>query len=380
LIPAGLLDRLDEEQRQALLVHELAHWRRRDHWVRWLELVALGLYWWCPLVWWARRQMQEAEEECCDAWVVWLMPRAARSYALALVETLDFMATAPAALPPVASGIGRVRLLKRRLTMIMRGTTPRALTLGGGLAVLGLGALLLPLMPSWAQSPPATFQPGAERADPNLSDKLQALEKAQQDIRRMQEELERTRRDLERRTRDLNLKMEQVKREAQEAAKSAPVERKSTPRGGMAPGTGGGAFGGGGVQMAPGAWSGSGQGGFGGPGGMGGGGFAFGGFPGGSPADLDKRLREVERKLDLLIQMMRQGARPGAPGFPGGPAAGALAPPNPLVPGPAGSRLITPADPIAPGGSAPRLENQPLPPRPVSRPPSPPPAENPSAP
>ena len=27
--------------------------------------------------------------------------------------------------------------------------------------------------------------------------------------------------------------------------------------------------------------------------------------------DMDKRLREVERKLDLLIQMMRQGARPG---------------------------------------------------------------------
>ena len=35
--------------------------------------------------------------------------------------------------------------------MIMRGTTPRALTTWGALAVLGMGALLLPLLPTWAQ-------------------------------------------------------------------------------------------------------------------------------------------------------------------------------------------------------------------------------------
>src|SRR5439155_22158833 len=68
LFPAGLLDRLDGEARASLLAHELAHVRRLDHWVRWLELVVLGLYWWYPLAWLARRQMQAREEECCDAW------------------------------------------------------------------------------------------------------------------------------------------------------------------------------------------------------------------------------------------------------------------------------------------------------------------------
>ena len=153
LIPAGLLDRLGPRQRQALLAHELAHWRRRDHWVRRFELLVLGLYWWCPLVWWARRELQQAEEECCDAWVVWLLPDAARDYALALVQTVDFLSGARAVLPPAASGIGHVQSLRRRLTMIMRGTTPRALTVGGVLAVLALGALLLPFMPIWAQRP-----------------------------------------------------------------------------------------------------------------------------------------------------------------------------------------------------------------------------------
>src|SRR3984957_20149496 len=54
LVPQALWERFDDEQRDSLLVHELAHLRRRDHWVRRLELVALGLYWWHPVAWWAR--------------------------------------------------------------------------------------------------------------------------------------------------------------------------------------------------------------------------------------------------------------------------------------------------------------------------------------
>jgi hypothetical protein len=151
LVPAGLLDRLSGEERATLLVHELAHLRRRDHWVRALELVVTGLYWWHPVVWWARREIQEAEEQCCDAWVVWALPAAGRTYASALMETVDFLAEArPVWLPPAASGLGQFRILKRRLHMIMIGNTPRAMSRAGFLAVLGLG-LLLPVLPTWGQ-------------------------------------------------------------------------------------------------------------------------------------------------------------------------------------------------------------------------------------
>jgi beta-lactamase regulating signal transducer with metallopeptidase domain len=78
LLPAGLWDDLDEAQRDTLIAHELAHLRRRDHWVRLVEVAATVLYWWHPAVWWARRELREAEEQCCDAWVVWSMPRCAR--------------------------------------------------------------------------------------------------------------------------------------------------------------------------------------------------------------------------------------------------------------------------------------------------------------
>jgi beta-lactamase regulating signal transducer with metallopeptidase domain len=72
--PKALLGQLDDRGRRSLLVHELAHLARRDHWVRWVELVVAGLYWWYPLVWLACRRLQAAEEECCDAWVVSTLP------------------------------------------------------------------------------------------------------------------------------------------------------------------------------------------------------------------------------------------------------------------------------------------------------------------
>ena len=155
IVPQGLWDRLDERQRDTLLAHELAHLRRRDHWVRCLELLVTGLYWWLPVVWIARHALREAEEQCCDAWVVWAFPDATRTYAEALLETLDFLSGAGPAVAVAASGLGPVHHLKRRMTMIMQGTTPRALTWSGLLAVLGLSAMLLPLSPTWAQQRPA---------------------------------------------------------------------------------------------------------------------------------------------------------------------------------------------------------------------------------
>lgn len=153
LIPSQLWPTLQPDEQTSLLLHELAHLRRRDHWVRWLELFVGGLYWWNPAVWWARRALREAEEQCCDAWVVWAMPQAAKTYAAALLAALEFVSgarTAPAA-ASATSGNGHVSCLKRRLRMIVRASTPKGLSWMGRLAVLGTAALILPLAPSWAQ-------------------------------------------------------------------------------------------------------------------------------------------------------------------------------------------------------------------------------------
>jgi beta-lactamase regulating signal transducer with metallopeptidase domain len=150
LLPAAVWPRLSDPQRQTLLTHELAHLRRGDHWVRRLELLVLGLYWWHPVAWWARHELQEAEEQCCDAWVVWALPGAAAAYATALIEIIAFLSSPRSAVPVGASGIGHTYRLKRRLTMILQGTNRRDLTWGAALVLLACGAALLPFRPTWA--------------------------------------------------------------------------------------------------------------------------------------------------------------------------------------------------------------------------------------
>ncbi len=176
LFPARLLDRLDRDQRAALFVHELAHLARRDHWVRILELIVLGLYWWHPVVWWARRELHEAEEQCCDAWVIWALCGQNRAYALALLHTVDFFSHARPTLPVAASGIGQVPHLRRRLTMIMQEKTPRSLTWAGCVAVLALG-LLLPLAPILGQEAPKKAKNSQSDKD-GRDQQIEALKRA----------------------------------------------------------------------------------------------------------------------------------------------------------------------------------------------------------
>ncbi|MHB1423140.1 MAG: M56 family metallopeptidase [Gemmataceae bacterium] len=207
LLPADLLAGLSDEQLDTLLVHELAHLRRRDHWVRVLEFVVLGLYWWHPVVWYARRELREAEEQCCDAWVVSTLPGAGRTYASALLDTLDFLSTTPAAVPPLASGLSHIADLKRRLTMIMRGNTPRSLTWPGCLAVLTLGMTFLPMLPSLQGEPPT-------REDPNRS-----VEKAKKSLEAAKAELERAKANFEQEMAELAaIELQQRKIKAEKVA------------------------------------------------------------------------------------------------------------------------------------------------------------------
>jgi beta-lactamase regulating signal transducer with metallopeptidase domain len=161
LFPFDLLARLEPAARETLIAHELAHFRRRDHWVRAFELVVSGLFWWHPVVWWARREIEFAEEECCDAWVIEQFPRAPRCYAEALLTTLDFLSGETRILPPAAAGIGQVPFLKRRLTAIMRGVAPKAMSGPAWLAALMAAAVLLPCHPGLS---PAAARPAPVKA------------------------------------------------------------------------------------------------------------------------------------------------------------------------------------------------------------------------
>ena len=121
ILPGDLWDQLDDIGRRAVVLHELAHLARRDHWVCWLEVIVGAVYWWHPLVWWARHRLHEEADLCCDAWVTWVLPRARRAYAEALLTTRHYLNETFQAVPAIGIGVlsPRAQRLARRIRIVM---------------------------------------------------------------------------------------------------------------------------------------------------------------------------------------------------------------------------------------------------------------------
>jgi beta-lactamase regulating signal transducer with metallopeptidase domain len=66
LLPEGYLEKLPEQQAAHVLLHELCHLKRGDLVLHWFSLVLQVIYWFNPLLFWARRQMRHVCEICCD--------------------------------------------------------------------------------------------------------------------------------------------------------------------------------------------------------------------------------------------------------------------------------------------------------------------------
>ena len=156
-----------------VLVHELAHVKRRDHLVGWIELLAGIVWWWNPLFWFVRSALREQAELACDAWVISALPNGRRAYAESLLALSGAVlrgtpSRSMAAVVGIRSGSRRV--LERRLVMIMKGRAPLRLPLAGLLAIaLMAGATL----PAWAtgsqqQPPPPPPPPAAKPAKPEM--------------------------------------------------------------------------------------------------------------------------------------------------------------------------------------------------------------------
>ncbi|TDI45998.1 MAG: hypothetical protein E2P01_09735 [Acidobacteria bacterium] len=148
ILPSDLLDRLTADETDTLITHELAHLKRRDPWIRWVELAVTAALWWNPLVWWVRRRLRSAEEQACDRRVLELFPRAQRAYADGIVKTVEFLA-GHGRTPQFATGATGTRHIKERLTMILNPSPKRRLRHPLVPALL-LALLALPIVPGFA--------------------------------------------------------------------------------------------------------------------------------------------------------------------------------------------------------------------------------------
>jgi beta-lactamase regulating signal transducer with metallopeptidase domain len=168
LLPKTIVESLDPSQRRLLLLHELWHVRRGDHRTRWFAVAVLALYWWNPAAWWAVRRLQNAEEECCDAAVLSLQPQP-EAYGEALLAVSEFVSCGSLPAAAVSIGVERKNHLKRRMTMILKGSRWPRLS-KGRLAVVAVGGALaigVSLTTAAAQVESASEAKSTPKAEPD---------------------------------------------------------------------------------------------------------------------------------------------------------------------------------------------------------------------
>jgi beta-lactamase regulating signal transducer with metallopeptidase domain len=151
LLPASAED-WDEEQRVAVLTHELAHVKRFDALSQLLGQLALALLWFHPMVWMAVRRMRLEREHACDDFVLIAGARASR-YADDLLSFARRL-TRPTAPAAAALAMARRSELEGRLLAILDPAMKRTAVRRARVALLTLAVMVL-------ATPLAAFRPAA---------------------------------------------------------------------------------------------------------------------------------------------------------------------------------------------------------------------------
>ncbi len=185
LRPRVLLPREAEdwpnERRRVVLLHEMAHLKRRDCQTLLLARLVTALYWVNPLAWVANRQMHAERERACDDLVLSAGTRGT-DYAQHLLEIAGAMRR-PTTAGYAAVAMARPSQLEGRLLRILDPTLNRrrATRMASVAGVVLVSMLVLPL---------AALQPWAEAAvlSPALDAEEQQRERAQDRDRQVQVE------------------------------------------------------------------------------------------------------------------------------------------------------------------------------------------------
>jgi beta-lactamase regulating signal transducer with metallopeptidase domain/Tol biopolymer transport system component len=148
LLPARGTEDLSPREAEHILLHELAHLKRRDLQVHACCIALQVIYWFNPLLYLVRRQLQHLRELCCDATVAGILKEGTKDYCQTLLETAEWLLRKPR-----ARGIGFLGLVENpsrllaRLQWLQKGPSrhPR-LRMATALLVGGLMfAFLLPM-------------------------------------------------------------------------------------------------------------------------------------------------------------------------------------------------------------------------------------------
>jgi beta-lactamase regulating signal transducer with metallopeptidase domain len=119
VLPASIVSEMSDDELLLVLTHELAHVRRCDHLVRWLDWAVVAWLWWNPLAWIARRGLRRTEELACDALVLRTRGAAPHSYGSCLLSVAEALNGPAFRAPAQICTMGDGGSLEERIRFIM---------------------------------------------------------------------------------------------------------------------------------------------------------------------------------------------------------------------------------------------------------------------
>ncbi len=117
-LPEDISSRVGQHELKHILLHELAHYRRKDLFYSFLATLAALIHWFNPLVWLAAKKMRVDREIACDACVMEMLGEEERvSYGTTIIHLVNLFANGHKQLN-LASFYETNSQLERRISMI----------------------------------------------------------------------------------------------------------------------------------------------------------------------------------------------------------------------------------------------------------------------
>ena len=153
LMPTTLGGSVSEQRLRTVLVHELAHLKRADLWVNFVQTLLLVAYFYHPLLWLVNAIVRRLREQAVDETVLVALDAEAKGYSTTLIDLAEMTFARPIVGLRLIGIAESRKALEGRIRHMMTRPKPRTARVGwwGLLAVMAIGAALLPMARAQSQ-------------------------------------------------------------------------------------------------------------------------------------------------------------------------------------------------------------------------------------
>ncbi len=147
ILPSSLLACFSRDELQTAILHELAHIKRGDLWINFLQTVLQIVYFYNPLLWLANAIVRRIREQAVDETVLVYLGDKAKTYSSTLVDIAEIAFTRPTLGLNLIGVVESKKALIHRIKHVTSRPFPKSAKLGfaGLAAIVIIAATLLPM-------------------------------------------------------------------------------------------------------------------------------------------------------------------------------------------------------------------------------------------